>query len=172
MICRMPKMHEPASGPQCTLHTVASLGAGTASGVRMPFTVEVDPDSGLIRLIYDGVVTQDDVVASTDAALANATGDGPHLFLSDFMHAEARLNTTDLYSLPDLWVEALSDRRNKFALVVPQSGALWADARFCETTWRNRGWSVRAFPSRGDAEAWLLGKGDEQGEAEESQEQP
>jgi hypothetical protein len=120
----------------------------------MSWRFEFIAESGCIRLLYSGTVKIQDSLVSTAETLFLARGT-PHLFLVDLLDAQSELSAADLYSIPRLWESAGSVKENKLALVVPEHGDMWRDARFFEDVCCNRGWQVKAFPGRQHTIDWL-----------------
>jgi hypothetical protein len=123
----------------------------------MPWSVELNSELGVIETVYRGNVTNDDIESSLVEAKALASKDGPSKFLTMLVDADLKLSTLDLYSIPDEWSEMEFDRRNRLAIVAPDSPELQQDLRFHENTSRNRGWQVQIFLNREGAVDWLLG---------------
>lgn len=126
----------------------------------MTWKIQVNAELGLIETIYSGQLTKQEALEATAETLAQAaaTGDGPYLFLSDFLDAESVQSTLDLHSTPSEWEATGVSRASKLALIVPKGGKGWEDARFYETTCRNRGWQVAVFSQRQEAMDWLTGQ--------------
>jgi len=121
----------------------------------MPWQVERNPELGFIDVVYSGVVTNKDAQDTTAKALCLATGDGPHLFLSDLTDARSELSVSDIFELPKLWSAAGASRRNRLAVVVPEGAARPEDSRLYENVANNRGWNVRVFGTRQAAIEWF-----------------
>lgn len=124
----------------------------------MAWKVQFNAEFGFIHIIYSGTITGQDSREVTAQALALAAGDGPHLFLTDVLDAEPQLSTLDIYGQPSDWEAAGANRANKLALVVLKGGKTWEDAKFYETTCRNRGWRVAVFSQYQEAIDWLTGQ--------------
>lgn len=83
-----------------------------------------------------------------------------YLVLTDAREATVDMTTLDIYDLPNILVEILSETgiplyKFKRALVVSTD---IDDFTFFETVSRNRGQDVRLFRSMDEARLWVLGK--------------
>ncbi|MHC4249814.1 MAG: hypothetical protein ACYS9X_11865 [Planctomycetota bacterium] len=125
----------------------------------MPWRVEINRELGCIHTVYTGTVTKQDAIDATAEALSLAKEGRRNLFLSDFLNADPHISTLDIYDIPSEWGSAGANRANRLALVVPEGGRLWKDARFYESTCRNQGWNVRIFSCRQRAVDWLTDQG-------------
>jgi hypothetical protein len=125
--------------------------------MHMTWKVQLNAELGFIHIVHSGTVTEQDSKDATAEALALAQGNGPHLFLSDILDAESQLSTLDIYDKPSEWEALGLNRANKLALVVPEGGKTWEDARFYANTCRNQGWQVTVFSQRQEAIDWLTG---------------
>ena len=122
----------------------------------MPWQVKKNEGLGFIETVYTGVVTKKDSQDATAETLSLATGEGPHLFLSDLSEAQSKLSVMDIYVIPDEWEAAGASRDNRLALVVSERSAEPADVEFYENVTNNRGWNVRVFGDRQAAIDWLV----------------
>ena len=123
----------------------------------MPWSVKQDPEPGLTELDCSGCLTNHDIEATETKALALAAEAGPGRFLKDLSKVEALdLTTLDIYYLPERWRSLQANRRNREAILAPDSSAIMNDLLFYETVCQNRGWQVKIFSQRQDAIEWLL----------------
>ena len=124
-------------------------------GMHVTWEIELNAELGFIDTVFKGTITNQDSIDATLDALALASGKGPHMFLTDVLNAESQLSATEIYGVPRQWEALGANRANKLALVVPEGGSLWKDARFYETACRNEGWQVEVFSQRQEAIDWL-----------------
>lgn len=91
----------------------------------MPWSVKPKSELGLIEIVYTGRVTNHDIMAAATKALAIAKEAGPARFLTNLSDVEVlELSTLDIYDLPERWQSLLADRRNRSAILVPDSEAI------------------------------------------------
>ena len=107
--------------------------------MHMTLEVKFNDEFGFIESVFKGTITKQDSTDVILAALSLATGDGPHMFLTDVLNAESQLSAFDIYGVPSEWEALGANRMNKLALVAPTGGQLWKDADFYVTTCRNQG---------------------------------
>jgi hypothetical protein len=124
----------------------------------MIWTVNRDAATGNIHVTYEGKITLQDVIEATDKAYLIAEGDGPHLFLTDFVDVISTLRIDELFWLPEHWDKLGFSRRNKLAIVVKESDKIYQDVRFHVVTARSRGWQVIMCDDKETALSWLIGK--------------
>lgn len=121
----------------------------------MPWHVKKNENLGFIEIVYTGALTKKDSDDSTAMALSLATGEGPHLFLSDLSGAHLKLSVNDLYTIPHQWEAARAGRNNSLAIIAPQKTVSPEDSQFFQDVIYNRGWDVRLFETRQAAIDWL-----------------
>ena len=125
--------------------------------MHMPWNVKLNAELGFIQTVFNGTITNQDSKDAIAEALALALKDGLHMFLTDVLDAESQVFIWEIYDIPSQWESLGASRKNKLALVVPKGGRMWEDARFYETTCRNRCWQVTVFSQHQEAIDWLTG---------------
>lgn len=118
----------------------------------MPWSLSLTGDSPWVELVYHGVVPLHELVESFEALMVQCQG--RTLFLADCTRLEGQPSPLDLLHLIERFDTTPQGRQFREAILVPMGQA--ADAvRFYETACLNRGFQVRVFEHRQDAEAWL-----------------
>lgn len=110
----------------------------------------------IIDLVFSGNVTGSDIREATSKTISLSHEHGIFEILVDTAHLERTETTTDIYDLPQQYVEEDLDHRSRLAVVVPISPDLQGIMQFYENVCVNRGWRVKSFPNRREATAWLL----------------
>ena len=127
----------------------------------MPWTVEYDPEHGIVTGTYVGRVTDEEFRQATVEAMRLATAHATNLFLIDDSKWEGGASTLGLFDLPALFSELGFARDSRGAVILPPAGTPQAeDVEFFETVCVNRGWYIRLFKDRATALGWLVGDAD------------
>ena len=58
-------------------------------GMHMTWEVKINAEFGFIESVFKGTITKQDSTDVIVEALTLATGDGPHMFLTDVLNAES-----------------------------------------------------------------------------------
>ena len=121
--------------------------------------VKHDPVLDIIEVTLTGLITAEDLRASTTRAISMQKETGTTRFLLSADAWDLPVSLTDIYEIPDTqyWKEELKIR-SRIAIVLPTSVTVQEAARFYETVCLNRGWNVRICSDRQIAMDWLLGK--------------
>ena len=118
----------------------------------MPWSLSQPEEHPWVELVYHGVVPLHELVEAFEALMGLCRG--RTLFLADCTRLEGQPSPVDLLRLIERFDTTSQGRQFREAILVPKGQA--ADAvRFYETACLNRGFQVRVFEQRGDAEAWL-----------------
>ena len=126
----------------------------------MSYSVTYDAEAGFIAIVIKGMI---DLSMSRQVASEAARLMQEHdccLVLNDAREATTTLSITEIYDLPKIFSEVLSEsgvqvQRLKRALVVPEA---MNDFVFFETISRYRSQNVMLFRDVVDAKKWLCGK--------------
>lgn len=121
----------------------------------MVWKVELDAENGFIHTVYSGIITKNDILASTTETLKMISGKKPHKFLSEWIDSISTLSTLDIFAIPGEWESSEASKGSVLALVVQEDAKSQKDANFYENACVNRGWRVRIFTQRNDAIEWL-----------------
>ena len=126
----------------------------------MPYTIEYDPEAGLVASRVQGVVDLEEIKVFARAAAKVLKENNCRLLLNDFREVTLALSTMDIHGLPQLFETLLSaegiERYSvKRALVTT---ADQSDYTFFETVSVNRAHNVKLFHDIEEARAWLLSK--------------
>lgn len=124
----------------------------------MPYTVEHDRVIGVVTITFFGLITGDDLRASTTEGLSLQKQTGVTRFLLDANGWDTSASLVDFYDLADrrYW-EGELNRQTRIAVILPTSVTAARAAHFYETVCQNRGWNAKLFDDRASAIAWLRG---------------
>ena len=99
----------------------------------MSWTVEYNPELGIVEGIYVGRVTEDEFKEATIKAIGLAKENNTNLFLIDDSKWEGGASVLGLLELPDLYAKLEAGRSSRAALILPSSGTAEANnAHFYE----------------------------------------
>ena len=87
----------------------------------MPWTVEYDPELGIIDGRYVGQVTDDDFKAATVKAIGLAKANNTNRFLIDDSQWQGGASVLGLYQLPHIHKELEADRTSRVCACPAQS---------------------------------------------------
>jgi len=119
-----------------------------------------DADDGLIAIRMDSRIDQSQLRAIASEVAQLAREHNCYLILNDAREATLGLSTTEIYELPKMVLEILSEsgiQIHKFKRAVVMANDV-DDFVFFETVSQNRGQNVRLFRDMGEARSWLLSK--------------
>jgi hypothetical protein len=123
----------------------------------MAWTLDYDPESGIIVTTYRGTSTVGDLRDASSAAIALGKTHESWRFLTDASEGSFDVALIALLNLPAKQYQAEgADRGSRVALLLPKSAKDRDLARFYETVCLNRGWLVQSFDDRDEARRWLL----------------
>lgn len=123
----------------------------------MPYEIHTDTAHAVIRLIYAGVVTDDELMQATRAGAQRVNETGMQRALADLSGVQ-RIEATEarVFELPQtVYPDAGLSQQLRIAVLVPQNEKVIELARFYELVCRNRGWQAQTFFDRDEAVAWL-----------------
>lgn len=124
----------------------------------MTWTYDYDSKKMIVELTYSGDTSARDLKDSTSELIAFGEKKGVSLVLIDTTDMKYRSSLVDIYDLPaKQYVNENANRLGRTALILPTCTKSREAAKFYETVCRNRGWMVRAFPTRMEAMDWLMG---------------
>ena len=122
----------------------------------MPYKINHLADQAVIELSLTGVVTGDELRASTSKCIAMQRDLGIKCFI---VHADSSEIFATLFDLHDLAENQYHreglDRGTRIAVVLPSSTSAREAADFYETVCRNRGWNTQIHPDPQSALEWL-----------------
>ncbi len=121
----------------------------------MPVTCHVLVEDGIVESVYVGICAQADLLANFHRAHQMARDNGSTRFLTDLSGMAQGPHPADLVDAIHLRDQMGIPRNVKEGVVCPPGLMSAADAKFYEDACHNRGWSVRVFPERAAALAWL-----------------
>jgi hypothetical protein len=122
----------------------------------MPYSIEVDPDTEIIRVVLSGNVTMEDVRSVIANAWQLAAGQAAYRFLTEFHETRIKLSTLDLLTVHEHYETLGMSKNMRSALVVSGLPQLVEDVTIHELAANVGGWQVKVFSVRSDAIAWLL----------------
>ena len=128
-----------------------------ARGVSLTWTVKYNESLGAIDLVYEGVLSGDDLRQATREGIALAQKHVVEKAIVDCAHQLKTGDVLDLYEFPDMYSQSGLSRATRIALVRPIATELHELATFYEDVCVNRGWQVKSFDTREEALAWLNG---------------
>ncbi len=122
----------------------------------MTWKLEYNSELRIIDLVYSGNVSGPDMRETTSRAISLSQEHGITDFLVDASNHEQAGTVTEVFDLPQQFVEEDVNHQSRVAYVKPISPDLQELAQFFETVCVNRGWHVQSFTNRRDAIGWLL----------------
>lgn len=126
----------------------------------MSNSVTYNQEDGFIRIEIQGKMDKALVKKLASLTARIAREHDCYLILSDAREATSALSTLDIYDLPRIIVQILTETGlevHKFKRVLVVSNDV-DDFTFFETVSRNRGQNVTLFRNIDEARSWLLGK--------------
>jgi hypothetical protein len=123
----------------------------------MDHRVSFDESNALIRIVYHGSVSMEDVEQVRAEAIALTKQHAASKSLKDFRDASFDLTTLDIFSLPESTSAAYSEKQLsvhniKRAIVMNKDAEALS---FLETVSLNRGQRVKLFFEMDEAMSWL-----------------
>jgi len=113
-------------------------------------------DEKIIQLIYQGVVTPEDLYAAVKECAAISNQRGIKLFLADLTGFTGGHTVFDIYNLVHLYEKVGLQRDVKEALLLPNKNETAEDVKFYETVCANNGMNVKIVASHQAGIDWLL----------------
>ncbi len=125
----------------------------------MPYSIEVEPQIGVLFLTYTGRVDLSDLKHSIRDSLKVAIENNCFLFLNDFLDATVDLKIFEIHNMPQILEEnaaphGLIARKLKRAAVTTVNN--FSELGFADTVVKNYLQNVRIFSNRDEAKVWLL----------------
>lgn len=122
----------------------------------MPWQTTFHRETGLVEARYAGMLSAEELDAALQAILALAAAEGSVRILADCRDLEGGHSLADLFLKAEGLLKIDIPPGFREAVVVRPGSPAVDGLRFWETVCQNRGLSVRLFPDREAAEAWLL----------------
>lgn len=122
----------------------------------MPWTLDYSATDRILTVKCDGPFAAEDLVPMTRASVEKLREEHALRVLLDFSTAVARVSITELYKLPDTYINLRAPRLAHLAMVVPADGYRMDVYQFYEDVCVNRGYFVRLFNDATSARTWLL----------------
>ena len=128
----------------------------------MPHTINYNPESHIIEINVQGVITLDEFREIFSQGTQIAKDNECFLFLNDFREAtKIHLSTLQIYDLPRILSgiaapSGIIPGRFKRAIVITPKIA--ADSNFAENVTANQGQNAKFFQDIDEAKKWLLEK--------------
>lgn len=128
----------------------------------MVWQVDLDEDSQVVVLSFDGVVTGPELQEAAAARIEFGKEVGADMFIIDALNMIAPKSTImDVLDIPkEVYVEKEMERSSLIAVIRPQNPASAWIAEFYENASILRGWRVRTFDNHKSALFWLLNYGE------------
>lgn len=120
----------------------------------MPYRIRLLENPTYMEATYYGSITPAELVDAAKELLGQMTRHGTNTLLADCSEVTDGHSAFDLYALAD-WLSAFAPQI-KEAVILPLFPLSSENARFWETTCRNRGLQVCIFNDRQEALTWLL----------------
>jgi hypothetical protein len=111
----------------------------------------------LIECVYTGRIGPGELERSIQQAGELARAHQTDRCVTDLTGLVDGPSVGDLYGVPKLFEQLGFPRSLREAIVSPTISASAGDVQFYENVCINRGWTVRVFPDRAQALAWLAG---------------
>ncbi len=124
----------------------------------MPYELKINDESLYIENIVSGSLSRSDLEKNTAEATALQKNHGIYSVLINALDLESVESVTDVYELPKQYVDHGVSRSSRIAMVMPKLESARKISRFYENVCINRGWTVRSFETKGEAERWLESK--------------
>ena len=125
----------------------------------MPYTLNLDAQSGYIEVAVVGELTDAEAKEVTSKAISSAKQTGTGKFLLDFSRAHAFPSYFDALELTEQYENEKASRRWPVALVLPTPEEARRAGEFYVIACRNRGWYVEGFSDLPSAIDWLSNRG-------------
>jgi hypothetical protein len=124
----------------------------------VPFSYEIDPDLGVVDVVYAGVFDVAALRESVSALIRVEHEQGHNRFLIDGTGLEIAPSVTmgDIFDIPaEQYVAEGADREGRVAMLPPTTPDSAEAVGFYETAARNRGWRVKVVSDRASALEFL-----------------
>ncbi len=121
----------------------------------MTWQVKYAAENRVVCIEVSRAVNVAEIVESARAGRDLARTNGVHAILVDARRMTVAALTTELYRMPEVFVEQGLSRRYRVAIVVPEDPEEKERFAFIETVFVNRGFPLRLFAESAAALAWL-----------------
>ena len=121
----------------------------------MPAAVQYLDKPNIIEIVYDGVISPQELIDAAKDAIRESKDHGSKLILADCTRLEGGHSIADLLDLILLFRELGIDRSYREAIVLPSLAHQLGNVEFFETACLNRGYNVRLFGTREAGMGWL-----------------
>ena len=123
----------------------------------MAWRVLYNSSIDIVEIINEGIFTSEDLFAEVTAGYDLAMEKGTLKFLIDTTRREKlKVSVFDFFRVPKMFSKMPELRKARFAVLLPIGKNYNESARFFETVCLNRGYLVRIFKIREEAEEWLV----------------
>lgn len=123
----------------------------------MPHFTEVLADAGIVRLVFAGDITLEQINKASEDSWRLASREGLKRFLSELKDVTLDLSTNDLLNIHKHYEKIGISKDIRSAIVVPDNIKIAEDAMIHEFVAGASAWQVRVFYSRSEALDWLRG---------------
>jgi len=126
----------------------------------MSWSISFNEQKQFIELVLADTNSGQDIRDATKEGVALSKARGVSRFLVDASKMHITASLADILDLPNRqYFDEGLDRNSRVAVVNPESDRSKEATQFYETASVNRGWQVRTFSDRSDAEDWLTAAG-------------
>jgi hypothetical protein len=128
----------------------------TGQGIKMPYKVSYNEKLKTVDVLFDGVVTQEELFDMLREVTSMAYHHSTSRFFSDCTTMEGGHSIFDLFFLINAYETAEIPKPMREAILIPLLPAAQKEVEFYETACQNRGYNVKLFDNREAAIKWIV----------------